>query len=281
MLICHFSDNHSGTQLLPKADLYICTGDFYPNAPLLKFRKYDRKTGQEREIWWDPNGPSLDPTIPYYRRPDGDLIARKIEAKREEHLQKLWIQKIGGYRQFLASPDAPVVCVRGNHDFTDLAPAFGGDVWEVDNDPTRTITIGGLKIGGFRGIPYINGEWSDEKQKMKVADWGEDDLTPRKLPGDVDRSDVKGLDDLESIIGLVPKDIDILISHCPPRGLLDSYGHSYGSEALASHINQRCYIGPKPLKAVCFGHIHESKGLVSDGVTIFSNSATTHHVFEV
>lgn len=54
----------------------------------------------------------------------------------------------------------------------------------------------------------------------------------------------------------IPKDIDLLITHGPPFGLLDSgkNGKRAGSEALKLAVEN---IKPK---YHIFGHIHESKG---------------------
>lgn len=61
---------------------------------------------------------------------------------------------------------------------------------------------------------------------------------------------------LASKYGLIPNDLDILISHGPPYGILDEngIGQSCGSHSLLDKIIQ-C----KP-KHVIFGHIHPSRG---------------------
>lgn len=269
MKIVHFSDWHKQTMLLPKADLYICTGDMLPNFPILQIRRWNPSLLQDRIFYWDAVGPTVDPEIPFKPRPKGEVESRLIIKEREARLQELWIKQLGGYRQFMASPEAPVVVVRGNHDFTDLAPAFeGGPVFEINLDPTRTIEIGGLKIGGFRGIPFIRGTWSDELQRGK-------------LPGMVDRSDILEPTDLETICEQLPKDLDIVVSHTPAYGILDNYGVPLGSEALMTYFNRRNYEGPKPVRAHCFGHIHESHRTVTLGDTIFSNAATGFNTFEI
>jgi Icc-related predicted phosphoesterase len=67
----------------------------------------------------------------------------------------------------------------------------------------------------------------------------------------------------------IPPDTDILVTHTPPWGILDSDGHMnrYGSEALRARIDEI-----KPSIHV-FGHIHEASGtLVHDG-RLFINAA--------
>lgn len=249
MRIVHFSDWHGGQQLLPKADLYVMTGDMLPNFPILKFRHWDRKLCQNREFEWDPNGPQIDPTIPKRPKPPGDCISRLMEQSRERRLQELWMAKVGSYRSLLASPDAPVVCVKGNHDFVPIAPLFGGDVWEVDDDPTRTTVVCGLKVGGMRGVRPISGEWADE--------------TPEEELDDRARS--------------VPDDVELLITHAPPRGVMDD---GWGTPSLTQRSNVQLYNNGK-LKLHCFGHVHECKGTQSMGHILFSNAATGVNVIDI
>lgn len=55
----------------------------------------------------------------------------------------------------------------------------------------------------------------------------------------------------------VPNNCDVLITHCPPYGILDSTGYqeNVGCELLRKRIEE-----VKP-KVSCFGHIHEGRGL--------------------
>ena len=252
MKVCHFSDWHGNTTLLPKADLYVCTGDMLPNFPLITFEVDKWKRDGKR--FWRAN---MHLFGEHEERPGGYYYDRKIEWPTEHVLQRRWIKEVlGSYRQHFGTPDAPVVCVRGNHDFTDLAEAFGGDVWEVDTDPTRTVERLGLKVGGCRGINYIHGEWSDE---LRDPDW-------------------------ESVIKQVPTDLELLITHAPPNGVMDSYpgqfSEHWGSRALNSYVNERMYVWGK-LKAHFFGHIHEAHGSKNEAGILFSNAATTHILYEL
>lgn len=57
-------------------------------------------------------------------------------------------------------------------------------------------------------------------------------------------------------------DVDILLTHCPPRGILDGKNH-YGSRRLAEHVEKY-----KP-KIHLFGHVHfnEPQEVEIDGTT--------------
>lgn len=66
----------------------------------------------------------------------------------------------------------------------------------------------------------------------------------------------------------IPLDVDILITHCPPHGILDYYQGSCGDEALTLLL-------PKltEMKLCMFGHIHESYGIIEKNGVIFKNGA--------
>ena len=66
----------------------------------------------------------------------------------------------------------------------------------------------------------------------------------------------------------IPADTDILITHCPPYGILDfDDGINYGSTELLARVEE---IKPR---LHLFGHIHKQHGVKKDGLTIFSNGA--------
>lgn len=84
---------------------------------------------------------------------------------------------------------------------------------------------------------------------------------------------------------LIPDDIDVLITHGPPHGILDSVGPNHynpvktnvGCEELFKTINSRL----KNLKLHVFGHIHPQHGFVKqDGVT-FINAASLNDRYQV
>jgi len=69
---------------------------------------------------------------------------------------------------------------------------------------------------------------------------------------------------------LIPSDIDVLITHGPPKGqgsvCLD--GFDAGCEELADWCNTRCP------KLHIFGHIHEGYGVTTDDHTTYVNAST-------
>ena len=65
-----------------------------------------------------------------------------------------------------------------------------------------------------------------------------------------------------------PADTDVLITHCPPYGILDfDDGINYGSTELLARVEE---IKPR---LHLFDHIHKQHGVKKDGSTIFSNGA--------
>lgn len=70
---------------------------------------------------------------------------------------------------------------------------------------------------------------------------------------------------------LIPSDTDILITHGPPKHVLDltTTNVSTGCPDLLSTIQKRV----KP-KLHVFGHIHESYGVDTDGTTVYANAST-------
>jgi Icc-related predicted phosphoesterase len=73
----------------------------------------------------------------------------------------------------------------------------------------------------------------------------------------------------ESVWKKVPENLDILITHGPPKGILDANGKgdSVGCTRLREVVDE------KAPKLHIFGHIHESFGRQVSGVTTFVNAA--------
>lgn len=87
---------------------------------------------------------------------------------------------------------------------------------------------------------------------------------------------VKNPHGLYDIYSMIPDDTDILITHCPPKGILDEvYKESVGSIELKAHLHRL-----KQLKLHCFGHIHYSTGMKGLDKVIFSNGAVCNEDYE-
>lgn len=90
------------------------------------------------------------------------------------------------------------------------------------------VEVKGLKIYGTPNVPTF-GDWAFMKDERA----------------------------LENIYSSIPQDLDILISHGPPHGILDRNAEykNCGSISLLEAINSK-----KPKNVLC-GHIHEDRGL--------------------
>ena len=78
-------------------------------------------------------------------------------------------------------------------------------------------------------------------------------------------------------IALIPQQTDILVSHCPPFGILDksAFGANMGNEELRKQveiINPRYHL---------FGHIHEAYGVYKTSRTTFVNGAVADANYEL
>lgn len=233
MKIVHASDWHGRLIELPEADVYVFTGDMLPNFPVTE-RDYGLR------LW--------------------QIVPEVERAKQAEWLA----DRKHPHRGMLASPEAPVICVRGNHDFIDAADLFhGADVTEfVDNEDC---TVLGRRFTGHRGIPWINGTWSDEVHRPDLIDM------------------MKRM-----------RRADVYVTHYPPWGVLDSFGTPgaeghYGLEEMAYRLislSEPPADRPLELDAVralhLFGHIHEHGGVTrQEANVLFSNAATTFNVIDL
>jgi Icc-related predicted phosphoesterase len=148
------------------------------------------------------------------------------------------------------------IVIKGNHDFLTLPK---NDI--ILTPPTSTLTFDDMKVGILLGsniIPHggIEGGWDDEIdenefwKRIHAIDW----------------------------------DIDILISHQPPQGILDlcHSGERVGSKELTKAIFGSELTETPPyftkLRLNLFGHIHEAHGIEEHEVNgrkiIFSNACS-------
>lgn len=82
-------------------------------------------------------------------------------------------------------------------------------------------------------------------------------------------------DDLKKYYEMIPDDVDVLITHTPPLGILDTVINNVipqGTPILDEEILNRI----KP-KINCFGHIHESYGVKTINNINFINASVLNH----
>lgn len=263
--IVHGSDWHGDFEShapLPEADVYVLSGDMLPNFPNLTMRHWTGGPyGGSQVTDYMPYDEALKLNEQGWR-----WHTRKIVPEIEFERQNKWLLDLershsGTFKRTLREwllPDScldhPVVIVKGNHDFTNIGHFFArgwGNTYEITDDPSQSFNILGLKWGGCRGVNFMVGEWSDE---LEHSAWQE--ATQR-----------------------LPTDLDVLVTHSPPEGILDEY---YGEHIGSGHLAR--YVGLKNhgLKLNCFGHVHNQGGKVEEtGGCLFSNAATTVNVFDL
>ena len=189
---------------------------------------------------------------------------RRCDVAKEGAAQRLWwdtkfMPWVKNFKEV-----KKIVFVKGNHDFLD-AEAIP-DIIAL-NTGSKVIEIDDLKIGLLAGSMPLKGEWSDEVDEYE--------MTQRIL--NIDR------------------DIDILISHVPPLGVMDrAYGGDLiGCKALreaifgiGSAFEEQLIISPRfeKLRYAIYGHCHETRGNESqkiDGHDVtFLNVAETYCTIE-
>ncbi len=79
--------------------------------------------------------------------------------------------------------------------------------------------------------------------------------------------------EMEANWDLIPTDTDILITHQPPKGILD-YVHDKGSIGCVALTEALKRVKPK---LHVFGHFHESYGMEVQGETIYVNASLYDH----
>jgi Icc-related predicted phosphoesterase len=124
----------------------------------------------------------------------------------------------------------------------------------------KAVTIEGLKFYGTSWQPFFY-KWAFNVGEWKTAENGR-------------RFNWTDAGKLEEHYSRIPEDTDVLITHCPAYGILDSVGdpeksgRRTGSPELRDRITKL-----SNLKLHVFGHIHFSHGVFKNGDTTFVNAA--------
>jgi predicted phosphohydrolase len=183
----------------------------------------------------------------WVKLPDGDVVIFCGDFSGMGTLAD--VNRFAAYLRF--QPHKYKIMIYGNHDLAcqnmNMRPFFPGINVLFDS----SIDIEGLQIYGTPWQPIF----------MKWAFMREDE-------------------DLERLYAHIPAGLDILVTHCPPRGILDRNirDQHCGSLPLLHRVSQ-----VKP-KVHIFGHIHESGGTgythmwENKSTTMFVNCSLTNHM---
>jgi Icc-related predicted phosphoesterase len=175
------------------------------------------------------------------------------------------------FHRKLTVPEGDVLIHAGDITFTgekDVLRDF--DKWMGEQPHKYKIVIGGnhdvdLDPSVFTNCMYLEDEWV-EVEGFKIYGspcspkfgFGAAFMLPR------------GSEAIKRKWAEIPHDVDILITHCPPQGILDKmhpYGEGLGCADLAAVIDEH------PPKMHIFGHIHGGHGTREHNGTEFINAA--------
>jgi len=187
--------------------------------------------------------------------PDGDILLHAGDLTMSGEIDVL--QDVNKW--FGTLPHSYKVVIAGNHDISlgKLYPLGSKIFTNAHYLLNSTIEIEGIKI---YGSPYT--PWNSEVYNYFA--FGK----PRY--------------DMKDAWKGIPKEIDIILTHCPPNGILDKVlekgfnpDEHVGDELLLSKIKKY-----KPKYSV-FGHIHEGYGIFRDKTTTFINCSVLNESYNL
>lgn len=173
--------------------------------------------------------------------PEGDLLIHAGDATAEG--ERWEVEKFAEW--FNALPHRHKIFVAGNHDWMFQlenrdARALLRDVHYLEDD---CVTVEGLKIHGSPWTPqYKHYVWAY--------------ILGRGAP-------------LAEKWAMIPDDVDVLVTHCPPEGILDASGS--GERAGCAELLRKV-LEIRPRLHV-FGHMHPSHGVLDRDGVIFANAS--------
>ncbi len=143
-----------------------------------------------------------------------------------------------------------IYCIGGNHDFRLVQEVAEGRA------PFRNAIWLHERSDVFRGVTFYGASWVPMLHGF--AFFADDEF-------------------LERAWSRIPEDVDVLITHTPPLGVLDvsSRGKSLGCRFLAERLKD---LSPA---LHCFGHVHNSRGATTIGATTFMNATSVASNFQI
>ena len=161
---------------------------------------------------------------------------------------------------FSKQPYEHKIFIAGNHDWgfqdnhdviTRIVRDYGNIIYLEDSE----VVIGGVK---FYGTP-----WQPE-----FYDWAFNLPRGEKLQAKWD---------------LIPEDTDVLITHGPPRNILDyvANGSRTGENVGCANLEDTVLTKLPILKLNIFGHIHYSSGMLIKQNKLFVNAAVLNEQYEI
>jgi hypothetical protein len=163
-----------------------------------------------------------------------------VEAARERRFQRRWLrEQVPTLVTWLAG--RPALLMPGNHDYIELSEVLV----DAGADARRIVPSGvdcaGLRWAGFREVKWMDGRWNGECQDFS-----------------------------EPIAATFSRALDVLVTHAPPEGVLDSE-LDFGIPALTTALR-----ASRGIRAHFFGHDHRRGGEWVDawGMRFFNGAKT-------
>ena len=179
--------------------------------------------------------------------PDGDVFIHAGDITRFGGE----IDDLVDFNDYLATlPHPHKIVIAGNHDFC----------FERDNARSRSILTNATYLEddgvSIDGVTYYGSPW-----QPVFLDWA----------FNLERGSA-----LREKWAMIPEGTDVLITHGPPRGILDEVfgGERVGCADLLERVRK---VNPK---VHVFGHIHEARGMHEQDGTTFVNASTAFGVGE-
>ena len=142
---------------------------------------------------------------------------------------------------FIDLPHPHKILIAGNHDDCLRGEAIEGLPYNCHYLDCSGVNIHGVS---FYGIPLFMQDLMEGNMESKYED--------------------------------IPADIDVLITHQPPLGILDDDGsNEYGSAELLARVLDICP------KVHLFGHIHNATGIHAGKYTAFSNGSVVDQNYQI
>jgi Icc-related predicted phosphoesterase len=175
--------------------------------------------------------------------PEGDLVVHCGDAT-----ERGTIQEVSKFAEWFGKlPHRHKLFIAGNHDFLFEQNPTVARLILKDNGIAYLeddyLELEGLRIYGTPQQPYFHG-WAFNREE----------------------------EDLMQIYERIPEGLDILITHCPPRGILDEVAQEFKIRYIGDFDLLQRVSRAKP-KFHCFGHCHAGYGAKTVIDTFFINAS--------
>jgi len=190
--------------------------------------------------------------------PDGDIL---IHAGDVSNVGELYdIERF--IKWFCSRPHTDKIFIAGNHDYG----------FETNSHACRTI-IDEASTKCFLTYLEDDGEIIETIKDGNLKFWGSP-ITPPFMNWAFNMKD----EHRALLWETIPDDVDILLTHGPPRDILDF--SRYGFEHVGCPYLRSKVFEVKPIVHI-FGHIHYSYGVHEENGTLFINASTLNERYHV